>query len=61
MNLTNLRRHFFDYARGALRGHPGVRIGRDVKLTVLATTTCTAARRSRAACACGSAPAPVSS
>ncbi|WP_277955883.1 acyltransferase [Agromyces atrinae] len=33
MNLTNLRRHFFDYARGALRGHPGVRIGRDVKLT----------------------------
>ena len=32
VNFTNLRRNFLDYVRGALRGHPGVRLGRGVKL-----------------------------
>lgn len=33
MNIKNLRMHFWEYMRGALRGHPGARIGRGVKLT----------------------------
>lgn len=33
MNLKYGRRYFFEFARGVLRGHPGVRIGRGVKLT----------------------------
>lgn len=33
VNLTAARRHFWDYTRGVLRGHPGVRIGHRVKLS----------------------------
>lgn len=33
MNIRHARKHFWDYARGVLRGHPGVRIQRGVKLT----------------------------
>lgn len=33
MNLGYARRHFFEFARGVLRGHPGVRISRGVKMT----------------------------
>lgn len=32
MNLMNLRQHLFAYLRGGLRGHPGARVGRAVKL-----------------------------
>lgn len=32
MNIGNARKHFWDYSRGVLRGHPGVRIQRGVKM-----------------------------
>jgi acetyltransferase-like isoleucine patch superfamily enzyme len=32
VDIRQARRHFWDYARGVLRGHPGVRIQRGVKL-----------------------------
>ena len=32
MNIGYARRHFLDFVRGVLRGHPGVRIERGVKL-----------------------------
>ena len=32
MDLQYLRRHFWEYARGVLRGHPRVRIARGVRL-----------------------------
>lgn len=33
MDLVNLRQNFWDYVRGGLRGHPGARLGRGVRLT----------------------------
>lgn len=33
MDLKNLRENFWDYVRAGLRGHPGARLGRGVKLS----------------------------